>query len=190
RRQNIDELVPGCRIGTGSLRRKAQLLRHRPGIAVVPLRGNVDTRIRKIETEDLDGIILAAAGIHRLGLDASITQVIPTNIMVPIAGQGAIGIEIRHADDAAAELLRSINDDRTYNEISIERAIQGAIGGGCNIPLGIHARIDQGRIDLSLSLGNEDGAILVHETLSSAFSDKEELITRAIQLLQKHFKNS
>ncbi len=74
RHRNIDELVPGCRIGTGSLRRKAQILRHRPGIEVVPLRGNVDTRIRKMDAENLDGIILAAAGINRLGLDASITQ--------------------------------------------------------------------------------------------------------------------
>ncbi len=105
--------------------------------------------------------------------------------MVPIAGQGAIGIEIRH-DDAAADLVRSINDEHTFNEIMIERAIQAAIGGGCNIPLGIHARIEKDRIDLSLSLGNEEGAILVHETLSGSLAAKDDLITRATQLLLKH----
>ncbi len=185
RRKNIDELVPGCRIGTGSLRRKAQLLRYRPGITVVPLRGNVDTRIRKIQVEGLDGIILAAAGVRRLGLHNAITQTIPTAIMVPTAGQGAIGIEIRRDDDATA-LVRSINDERTYNEISIERTIQAAIGGGCSIPLGINARIENGRIDLWVSLGSEEGAILVHETLSAPLSARETLISRAVDILLTH----
>lgn len=185
RHRNIDELAPGCRIGTGSLRRKAQILRYRPGITIVPLRGNVDTRIRKIETEGLDGIILAAAGVRRLGLHALITQTIPIAIMVPTAGQGAIGIEIRSDDDAAG-LVRSINDKRTYNEISIERAIQAAVGGGCSIPLGINARIEDGRINLWLSLGSEEGAILVHETLSAPLPAREAIISQAVDILLNH----
>ncbi len=185
RHKSIDELVPGCRLGTGSLRRKAQVLKHRPGITVIPIRGNVDTRIRKIGTENLDGIILAAAGLNRLGLASAITQVIPAAIMVPTAGQGAIGIEIRR-DDETAGLVRSINDERTYNEVSVERTVQAAVGGGCNIPLGIHARFNHSRIDLNLSLGNEEGAILVHETLSAPLSDKENLISRAIHILLAH----
>jgi hydroxymethylbilane synthase len=185
RRKDIGELIPGCRIGTGSLRRKAQILRHRPGITVVPLRGNVDTRIRKIDTEGLDGIILAAAGIRRLGLHDSITQIIPADIMVPSAGQGAIGIEVRRDDDAAG-LLPAINDEKTYNEVSLERAIQAAIGGGCNIPLGINARIEGDRVDLSLSLGDEEGAILVHETLSAPLSGRDTLISHAINILLNH----
>ncbi len=185
RYKSIDELVPGCRLGTGSLRRKAQILRHRPGITVVPLRGNVDTRIRKIQTENLDGIILAAAGVNRLGLHAAIAQVIPTAIMVPTAGQGAIGIEVRRDDDTA-ELLRPINDQRTFNEVSIERAIQAAVGGGCSIPLGIHARIENDRIDLNLSLGNEQGAILIHDTLSAPLSARDTLISQAVDILSTH----
>ena len=180
--RSIDQLGAGCRIGTGSLRRRAQILAYRPGIEVVPIRGNVDTRIRKIDTENLDGIILAAAGVRRLGLAAVITQMIPAAIMVPIAGQGAIGIEIRRDDDAG-ELVRSIDHDKTSNEVSIERAIQTAIGGGCNIPLGIHARIGNDRIDLSLFLGDEQGIILVHETLSAPLSDRENLIAKAVDLL-------
>lgn len=185
RRKDIAELVPGCRIGTGSLRRKAQILRHRPGIVVVPLRGNVDTRLRKIDADGLDGIILAAAGVRRLGLHASITQVIPADIMVPSAGQGAIGIEVRRDDEAAA-LVRAINDESTYNEVIIERAIQAAIGGGCNLPLGINAHIEGNRIDLNLSLGDEEGAILVHDALSAPLSDRDDLISRAIAILLRH----
>lgn len=182
RLKSIDELAPGCRVGTGSLRRKAQILKHRPGVDVVPIRGNVDTRIRKIGTEGLDGVILAAAGVNRLGLHAAVTEVIPTAVMVPTAGQGAIGIEIRSDDDAAL-VVRPVNDERTYDEVSIERAIQAAIGGGCNIPLGIHARIGGGRIDLQLSLGNEQGAILVHETLCAPLPSRDTLIARAIKIL-------
>ncbi len=182
RLKSIDELGPGCRVGTGSLRRKAQIVKHRPGIDIVPIRGNVDTRIRKIHTENLDGIILAAAGIRRLGLDNVITQIIPASIMVPIAGQGAIGIEMR-SDDDATELVRPVNDERTCNEISIERAIQTAFGGGCSIPLGIYARIEDDRIYLNLSLGSEQGEILVHESLSAPLTDREALISRAIDVL-------
>lgn len=185
RLKDIGELIPGCRIGTGSLRRKAQILRHRPGITVVPVRGNVDTRLRKMDAEGLDGIILAAAGIRRLGLHTSITQIIPADIMVPSAGQGAIGIEVRRDDEAAA-LVRPINHTNTYNEVTIERAIQAAIGGGCNIPLGINARIEGDRIDLNLSLGNEEGATLAHEALSASISDTDTLISLAINILLGH----
>lgn len=187
RYHSVSELRSGSRVGTGSLRRKAQIQRYREGIDIVPLRGNVDTRIRKMATENLDGIILAVAGIRRLGLEAVITEIIPTDIMVPAAGQGTIGIEIR-LDDDAAELLREVNHEITYREAAIERAIQAAVGGGCHVPLGINARIEEGRIDLSLSLGNEEGAILVHETLSAKPGAEQTLITEASNILLKHFQ--
>jgi hydroxymethylbilane synthase len=185
RRKDLGELVSGSRIGTGSLRRKAQILRWRPGITVVPIRGNVDTRIRKIDTENLDGIMLAAAGVRRLGLDASITQVIPADIMVPTAGQGAIGIEIRR-NDAAASLVAPINDQNTWNEVSIERTIQTAVGGGCTIPLGINARIEGNHVTLNISLGDEEGAIIVHESLTAPLPDRETLISKAVEILLNH----
>ncbi len=185
RHHSISELAPGCRVGTGSLRRKTQLLRYRKGLDVVPLRGNVDTRIRKIETENLDGIILAAAGIRRLGLAAVITEIIPADILVPTAGQGAIAIEVRCEDDVQ-NLLQAVNHERTYREVTIERAIQAAIGGGCHIPLGIHARIKDDRISLGLSLGNEEGAILVHQTLSENTDAESTLIAAASTILLEH----
>lgn len=187
RYHSVSELRSGSRVGTGSLRRKAQIQRYREGIDIVPIRGNVDTRIRKMAAENLDGIILAVAGIRRLGLEAVITEIIPTDIMVPAAGQGTIGIEIR-LDDDAAELLREVNHEITYREATIERAIQAAVGGGCHVPLGINARIEEGRIDLSLSLGNEEGAILVHETLSAKPGAEQTLITEASNILLKHFQ--
>ena len=185
RHRSISELTPGCRVGTGSLRRKTQLLRYRKGLEVVPLRGNVDTRIRKIDTENLDGIILAAAGIRRLGLAAVITEIIPADILVPTAGQGAIAIEVRREDDVQS-LLQPVNHERTYREVTIERAIQAAIGGGCHIPLGIHARMEGTRIDLGLSLGDEEGAILVHQTLSENTDAESALIATASNILLEH----
>jgi len=184
---SISELHGGSRVGTGSTRRKAQLRRYRDGVQIVPLRGNVDTRLRKLTEERLDGIILAAAGIRRLGLEQVITEIIPSDIMVPTAGQGAIGIEIRRGDDAAG-LLGSLNHERTHREIAIERAVQAAVGGGCSIPLGIHARIEDDGIDLSLSLGNEEGVILVHEKLSGKPGGEQTLIEKASRILLEHFR--
>lgn len=182
---SISELHGGSRVGTGSTRRKAQLRRYRDGVQIIPLRGNVDTRLRKLTEERLDGIILAAAGIRRLGLEQVITEIIPSDIMVPTAGQGAIGIEIRRGDDAAG-LLGSLNHERTHREIAIERAVQAAVGGGCSIPLGIHARIEDDGVDLSLSLGNEEGVILVHEKLSGKPGGEQNLIEKASRILLKH----
>lgn len=184
RYKSIDDLTPQCRVGTGSLRRAAQIKRFRPGIQVVPIRGNVDTRIRKLETEGLDGIVLAAAGIRRLGLQTHITEMIPVAIMVPIAGQGAIGIETRFNDDAAI-LAHSINHAPTHTAITIERTIQSALGGGCNLPLGIYARTEGNTINISLSLGNEKGEIIVHETITGTIAAQAALITQAINTLRQ-----
>jgi len=187
RHRSIRDLQSGCRVGTGSLRRKAQLQRYRAGVEVIPLRGNVDTRIRKITTENLDGVILAAAGIRRLGLEAVITEIIPADIMVPTAGQGAIAIEVRAGGEAAL-LVGTINHERTYREVAIERAVQAQVGGGCSVPLGIHVRIEEGHVDLSLSLGNEDGVILVHEKLSEKAGREQLLIDKASGILLRHFR--
>lgn len=184
--KRFDDLGDGCVIGTGSLRRRAQILKYRKSLNVVPIRGNVDTRIGKIEKEDLDGIVLAAAGIRRMGLGNRISEIIPYDIMVPSAGQGAIGIEVRSGDSDVMELLGPINDERSHREIIIERAIQAKVGGGCHIPLGIHARIEGKDITLYLSLGNEEGDVLVHEKLSGKTGSEDALITRASDILLKY----
>lgn len=150
------------RIGTSSLRRKTQVLRFNREIQVIPLRGNVDTRIKKLRTQSLDGIILAYAGIKRMGFLEHISEIVPLDIMVPSAGQGAIAVEIRDENDAI-ELLKPINDPVSSEEISIERELLGKIGGGCQIPLGIHANIADQTLTLYVSMGEENGNTFVHE---------------------------
>lgn len=158
----LDAVPARSKIGTSSLRRKAQILRLKNGIQVIPLRGNVETRIRKLRTQSLDGIILAYAGVKRMGFIEHIREIIPLDIMVPSAGQGAIGVEIRNENDSM-ELLKPINDPVSSEEISIERELLGKIGGGCQIPLGIHANITDQTLTLYVSMGEENGRTYVHE---------------------------
>jgi hydroxymethylbilane synthase len=158
----LDTVPARSKIGTSSLRRKAQILRLNREIEVVPLRGNVDTRIRKLKTQSLDGIILAYAGVKRMGFSDHIRDIIPLDIMVPSAGQGAIGIEIRDEDEVM-DMLKPINDPVSAEEISTERELLGRIGGGCQIPLGIHAHIMDQSLTLYLSMGEESGKTFVHE---------------------------
>jgi hydroxymethylbilane synthase len=158
----LDAVTARSKIGTSSLRRKAQILRLNREIRVIPLRGNVDTRIRKLKTQSLDGIILAYAGVKRMGFMEHIREIIPLDIMVPSAGQGAIGIEADN-DDEVMELLKPINDPVSSEEISIERDLLGRIGGGCQIPLGIHAHIMDQSLTLYVSMGDENGRTFVHE---------------------------
>lgn len=158
----LDAVPVRSKIGTSSLRRKAQILRLYSEIQVVPLRGNVDTRIRKLKAQSLDGIILAYAGVKRMGFLEYIREIIPLDIMVPSAGQGAIGIEIDNENEVV-ELLKPINDPISSEEISIERELLGKIGGGCQIPLGIHAHIIDQSVTLYISMGEENGRTCVHE---------------------------
>ncbi|HOE16353.1 MAG TPA: hydroxymethylbilane synthase [Syntrophorhabdaceae bacterium] len=159
----LEAVPPLSKIGTSSLRRKAQILRLKKEIEVIPLRGNVDTRIRKLKTQSLDGIILACAGVKRMGFTEHIREIIPVDIMVPSAGQGAIGIEVRYDNNEVIQLLSPVNDPVSAEEISIERELLGKIGGGCQIPLGIHANIKERSLTLYLSMGGENGRTFVHE---------------------------
>jgi hydroxymethylbilane synthase len=160
--KTLQEMIEGSRIGTGSLRRKAQILNYNNTLEIVPIRGNIDTRLRKLETEKIDGIVLAAAGVKRMGLEKQITEVLPLDIMIPSCGQGAIGIEIR-AEEDAGKLLETLNDDKTFREVSIERTLLKMIGGGCHLPLGIHASISGNAVLLYISMGGEDSRLSIHE---------------------------
>ncbi len=165
-------LVPrGARIGTSSLRRKAQILSFRPDIEIVPIRGNVDTRLRKLTTEALDGIVLALAGVKRMGHLEEVTERLSLETIVPPSGQGAIGVETR-GDSEALALLAILDDTKTRAEISIERGLQALIGGGCQVPLGINAQLMDDGIALHVVLGREDGTILFKE---HGLFDKAEL---------------
>ncbi len=137
----IEDLPKAARVGTSSLRRQAQLKAIRPDLDIHPLRGNVDTRLRKLEQGDYDAIILASAGLKRLGKTELIKQIIPAEIMCPAAGQGALGIEIREGDAKTRELLAFLNDPHARAATTCERALLNSLGGGCQVPIGAFAQV-------------------------------------------------
>jgi hydroxymethylbilane synthase len=160
---SIEGLPPQAQVGTSSLRRQAQLKALRPDLQIHPLRGNVDTRLRKLESGDYDAIILAAAGLNRLGKTELIRQVIPTEVMTPAAGQGALAIEIRHDDKATREIVAFLDDAATRTAITCERAVLNKLGGGCQVPIGAFAEINGGRIRLSAVVAHPDGTKVLRE---------------------------
>lgn len=162
RYRGLSDLPSGATIGTGSLRRKSQLLHVRKDLQIVPIRGNIDTRIRKLETQNLDAIILAFAGIIRMGLADRVTDIIPLSVMVPPSGQGAIGIECR-LDPRILAVLEQLNHTPSFYEITIERELQAMIGGGCQVPLGITAVLSNKEVTLFVVLGDESGRLLYTE---------------------------
>ncbi|MFM7149173.1 MAG: hydroxymethylbilane synthase [Gemmataceae bacterium] len=135
------ELPQGAAVGSSSLRRRSQLLYQRPDLQVTPLRGNVDTRIRKLETENLDAIILAEAGLRRLGLDALIMEILDRSWMLPAVGQGALGLECRANDQESLHLLEPLNHQETRCAVLAERAFLRCLGGGCLVPIGALAEV-------------------------------------------------
>jgi hydroxymethylbilane synthase len=138
---SFQELPQGARVGTSSLRRQAQLKAVRPDLDIHPLRGNVDTRLRKLEQGEYDAIILASAGLKRLGKTEHVKQIIPSEIMCPAAGQGALGIEIRLGDAATREHLEFLNDPAARAATTCERALLNRLGGGCQVPIGAFAEM-------------------------------------------------
>ncbi len=161
----LDMLRRGARIGTGSLRRSVQLREIRPDLEVVALRGNLDTRIRKIDQDNLDGIILAAAGMRRLGWTKQVSDFLAVETMLPAVGQGAIGIEIRQGE-GLEELLRHLQHQPTWEEVTAERAFLWTLGGGCQLPIAGHAVRNGGNILLRGLVGRMDGKIIIRATES------------------------
>jgi hydroxymethylbilane synthase len=161
---NIEELPHGARVGTSSLRRQAQLKALRPDLEVHPLRGNVDTRLRKLEEGEYDAIILAAAGLNRLGKTALVKQVIPSEVMCPAAGQGALGIEIRAGDSTTRQHLAFLDDRAARLSTTCERALLNKLGGGCQVPIGASAEVRDGRIYLTGVVAHPDGSIVLRES--------------------------
>jgi hydroxymethylbilane synthase len=138
----FQDLPPGARIGTSSLRRRAQVLHLRPDLQVIPIRGNLDTRLKKLEKEALDGILLAAAGIRRMGLTSTITEILPPDRFIPAVGQGALGVEVRKDDPKVQEMIRRLDHPETRICVEAERAFLRRLAGGCQVPLGAYARLD------------------------------------------------
>jgi hydroxymethylbilane synthase len=164
--KSIDDLPQKARVGTSSLRRQAQLKALRPDLEIHPLRGNVDTRLRKLEAGEYDAIILAAAGLNRLGKTELIRQVIPAEIMCPAAGQGALGIEIRTGDSSTRQLLAFLDDAAARASTSCERALLNELGGGCQVPIGAFAEVhkDDGRLHLDAIVARPDGTKVLRES--------------------------
>jgi hydroxymethylbilane synthase len=161
---SIEELPQRANVGTSSLRRQAQLMALRPDLGIHALRGNVDTRLRKLEAGEYDAIILAAAGVNRLGKTERVRQIIPVDVMTPAAGQGALGIEIRTGDDATRELLAFLDDPKARATTTCERALLNRLGGGCQVPIGAYAEAIEDGIRLHGLVADPDGTRVLRET--------------------------
>jgi len=173
----LEELPRGAKVGTSSLRRQCQLKAVRPDLEIFPLRGNVDTRLRKLESGEYDAIILAAAGVHRLGLDKHVRSRISADVMCPAVGQGALAIEIRRDDGQTRTLLAFLNDADTRVAIECERALLGSMGGGCQVPIGAYAEKREGRVHLRAMVGRPDGSLVLRE---QAEGDNAEKLGREV----------
>lgn len=161
---SIEELRQRARVGTSSLRRQAQLKARRPDLEIHPLRGNVDTRLRKLEAGEYDAIILAAAGLNRLGKTELIKQVISADVMCPAAGQGALGIEIRAGDSAMRQHLAFLDDAAARATTTCERALLNKLGGGCQVPIGAYADVRNGKLHLDAIVAHPDGSQVLRES--------------------------
>jgi len=168
---SLGDVPEGARVGTASLRRRAQLLAARPDLRVEELHGNVDTRLRKLAEGDLDAIVLAAAGLRRLGREAEAGFAIPTETMVPAAGQGALALQIRRGDAGAAAAVEAVGDEFALRELTAERAAVVALEASCSTPIGIHARVEGGRLQLDAFVGLPDGSEWIRDRVETEASD-------------------
>jgi hydroxymethylbilane synthase len=164
--RSVAEIPGGARIGTSSLRRRAQLLALRPDLEVVAVHGNVDTRLRKLEAGECEGLVLALAGLRRLGRDAAASFGFEIDEMTPAAGQGALALQARTADRSTAAAAASITDRTALVELTAERAAVAALGATCNTPIGICARLGDGALELHGFAGLADGSEWVRDRLA------------------------
>jgi hydroxymethylbilane synthase len=178
------EFMPkGAKIGTGSQRRGAQIKALLPDVNIVPLRGNIDTRLKKIETENLTGVILAAAGMKRMGLAERITQFLPVETMLPAVGQGALGLQIRKADVDLAKVCAGLNNTTTAAEITAERSYLRALGGGCRLPIAALGKIEGQRISLEGMIAAPNGTTVIRDKISGTIKEAEELGKKLAEII-------
>jgi hydroxymethylbilane synthase len=191
---DLKDLPQGARLGTSSLRRQAQLLAARPDLNIEALRGNVDTRLKRLDAGELDAIVLACAGLIRLGLESRISARLDTEISLPAVGQGVIGIECRTDDSRSRAVLQALNDTNTCVAIDAERAFSGRLGGSCQSPIAAYARIEGDRLTLDGLVAEPDGSRVLRDRISGSAENAgilgEELAERvlaagAAELLQR-----
>ncbi|MDO9529533.1 MAG: hydroxymethylbilane synthase [Syntrophales bacterium] len=171
----LEDLPTGARIGTGSLRRALQLRNLMPDIKIVSIRGNLDTRIKKLKTDDLDGVVVAAAGMKRMGWAESISQFIPIAVMVPSPGQGALGIELRKDDEEIRDIVSFLNHSSSSIEVMAERAFLTQLGGGCQVPIAAFGKQQDDELILRGLVGSLDGRTIVDDEVRGSSNDWEEL---------------
>ena len=179
----LKDLACGARVGTSSLRRQAQLRHHRPDLELLDLRGNVDTRLKKIAAGEYDAIVLATAGMNRLGVSDKITQILPPEIMLPAVGQGALGIEARVDDRETLRLVAALDDPESHEAVTAERALLRELEGGCQVPLGAWARRENGELRLEACVFSADGKEFVRKDLCGRPEEAEKLGVRLGQIL-------
>jgi hydroxymethylbilane synthase len=170
---SLEDAPEGARVGTVSLRRKAQLLAARPDLRIVDLNGNVDTRLRKLAEGDYDAIILAAAGLRRLGRESEIGFRVPTARMVPAAGQGALAVQVRSGDERTVATVRAINDEAAFAELRAERACFKRLDASCSTPIGVHAELNGEGLRIGAFVGLPDGSEWIRDELEADASDPE-----------------
>jgi hydroxymethylbilane synthase len=185
----LEDLPPNAKIGTSSLRRQAQLLRFRNDLELLPLRGNLDTRLKKLKTMNLDGIVLALAGVKRLGLEERITEIIPTEISLPAIGQGALGIETRKDDQEVEGQIQFLNHKDSWITVSAERAFLQKLEGGCQVPIAAFAQIIGTSLQIDGLVGTIDGKRFIRHHIVGPIEKPESLgIELAEILLEKGAK--
>ncbi|HYH54122.1 MAG TPA: hydroxymethylbilane synthase [Solirubrobacterales bacterium] len=179
---SLEDVPEGARVGTASLRRRAQLLATRPDLRVEEIHGNVDTRLRKLREGELDAIVLAAAGLRRLGREAEIGFTIPVERMVPAAGQGALALQVRAGDEATSDAAVAINDLQAMRELTAERTVVTLLEATCASPLGAHARCQGPRIEIEAFVGLPDGGEWLRDRLEG---DAEQPTLVGAELVQR-----
>ena len=173
--EDIEDLPSGGKVGTGSLRRKCQLLRERSDLKVVPVRGNVDTRVKKLRTEDFDALILASSGLKRLGLEDKIATYLSPDRFLPAPGQGVLAVEIRDRDSQLRSFLKEVEDERLSGKMLAERMMLKTLGGDCHVPVGAHTEFVQGELSLTAMVGSPEGQEYIEVKSKSSLDDAEQL---------------
>lgn len=187
--ESLKKLPKGAVVGTSSARRKAILLLLRPDLKIVNFRGNVDTRLRKIEEDEVDGAILALCGLERLDKDMAAKQLIEKDVMLPAGGQGSLAIQIRKSDKKIFELLQKINHPQTQTEVKCERAFLRELGASCSTPVGVHATTDGNELTLKTLLLDYDGSE-IFETKSKGKTELEDALKLGIEAAKKTKKEA
>ncbi len=180
-RLTLGQLPAGARVGTGSLRRQSQLRALKGGLQIIPFRGNVDTRLKKLDRGDCDALVLAAAGLYRLGYGSRIAQHFLESEICPAVGQGALAIEVREDDRETQNVVSELDSIAAHQAVRAERAVLRALGGGCQLPLAAHGTVEDGRLRLRAVIAAPDGSAVLRAAAIGAPSDAEGVGARAAE---------